>query len=166
MYTENKIQKSNPNAPQKNVSRETLAGMTIFAVATPPGRSAVAVIRISGTQSLIALEALTGKKTLPPRQACLLNLREFSVTKTASDADVISPHDRNNPLIDQALVIYFPGPHSETGEDCLELQPHGSANVLATLCRLLGQIPQIRLAEPGEFIRRAFLNGKMDFNRN
>ncbi|MCX8506744.1 MAG: tRNA uridine-5-carboxymethylaminomethyl(34) synthesis GTPase MnmE [Alphaproteobacteria bacterium] len=153
---------SDANAVVKNVSRETLAGMTIFAIGTPPGRSAVAVIRISGAEVLKALEALTGKKVLPPRQACLLNLREFSVTKSATGAVTISPYDRNNPLIDQALVLYFPAPHSETGEECLELQPHGGPNVLATLCQLLAQIPNIRLAEPGEFIRRAFLNGKMD----
>ncbi|MDI9349504.1 MAG: tRNA uridine-5-carboxymethylaminomethyl(34) synthesis GTPase MnmE [Candidatus Symbiobacter sp.] len=148
--------------PEKNVSRETSKTETIFAVATPPGRSALAVIRLTGPDVLTALTAMTGRETLPPRQACLLKLREFAAKDISSNRVALTPYDAKNPIIDQALVIFFPGPASETGEDCLEIHPHGSPNVIASLCHALGQLPNFRLAEPGEFIRRAFMNGKMD----
>ena len=144
------------DSASKNVSRETLVRETIFAVATPPGRSAVAIIRISGVNALMALQKLTRRTLIPPRQACLLNLYEFPAeNETATKAKNI---------IDQALLLYFPAPASETGEDCLELQTHGSPNVLMTLCRLLANLPNFRLAEPGEFIRRAFYHGKLDLS--
>ena len=116
---------------------------TIAAIATAPGRGGVGVIRISGSNLLPFAFALTGK-TPKPRHATLANF-------LAADGSTI----------DTGLLLYFPNPHSFTGEDVLELQGHGGPVVLQLLlarCLDLGA----RLAEPGEFSRRAFLNGKMD----
>ncbi len=116
---------------------------TIAAIATPPGRGGVGVIRISGSNLLPFAFALTGKSP-KPRYATLADFQ-------AADGSTI----------DTGLLLYFPNPHSFTGEDVLELQGHGGPVVLQLLlarCLDLGA----RLAEPGEFSRRAFLNGKMD----
>lgn len=116
---------------------------TIAAIATAPGRGGVGVIRISGSNLLPFAFALTGK-TPRPRYATLADF------KTADGG-----------TIDTGLLLYFPNPHSFTGEDVLELQGHGGPVVMQMLlarCLDLGA----RLAEPGEFSRRAFLNGKMD----
>ena len=116
---------------------------TIAAIATAPGRGGVGVIRISGSNLLPFAFALTGKSP-KPRYATLADF-------LAADGSTI----------DTGLLLYFPNPHSFTGEDVLELQGHGGPVVLQLLlarCLDLGA----RLAEPGEFSRRAFLNGKMD----
>ena len=116
---------------------------TIAAIATAPGRGGVGVIRISGSNLLPFAFALTGK-TPKARYATLADFR-------AADGAAI----------DSGLLLYFPAPHSFTGEDVLELQGHGGPVVMQMLlarCLDLGA----RLAEPGEFSRRAFLNGKMD----
>lgn len=117
---------------------------TIFALSSAPGRAGVAVVRVSGPDAAAAVTALAGD--LPrPRFAALRRLRN-----TARD------------VIDEALVLWFPGPKSETGEDMAEFQVHGSRAVIAALFEALGAMPGFRLAEPGEFARRAFHNGKMD----
>lgn len=116
---------------------------TIAAIATASGRGGVGVIRISGSNLLPFAFALTGKSP-KPRYATLADF-------LAADGSTI----------DTGLLLYFPNPHSFTGEDVLELQGHGGPVVLQLLlarCLDLGA----RLAEPGEFSRRAFLNGKMD----
>ena len=116
---------------------------TIAAIATAPGRGGVGVIRVSGSDLLPFAFALTGK-TPEPRYATLTNFK-------AADGS----------SIDSGLLLYFPDPHSLTGEDVLELQGHGGPIVMQMLlarCLDLGA----RLAEPGEFSRRAFLNGKID----
>ena len=116
---------------------------TIAAIATAPGRGGIGVVRLSGTDLRPLAEALCGKCP-PPRLAALANFR-------AADG---------NP-IDSGLVLHFPAPYSFTGEDVLEFQGHGGPVVLRMLlarCLDLGA----RLAEPGEFTRRAFLNGKLD----
>ena len=119
---------------------------TIFAPATAPGRSAIAVIRVSGPACVDVCRRLT-KRALPaPRRAALRRLRE-----PASGED-----------IDQALVLWFPGPASATGEDVLELHVHGGRAVLGELLLALARLPGLRPADPGEFTRRAFLNGRMD----
>ncbi len=120
------------------------SGDTIFASATPPGRSALAVIRVSGPHCRTICETVAGGVPAP-RQAAFRRL-----------------HDSDGEIIDEALVLYFEGPRSETGEDTLELQVHGSPAVMAHLVRLLGALPGCRPAEPGEFAQRAFLNGKID----
>jgi tRNA modification GTPase len=116
---------------------------TIAAVATAPGRGGIGVIRLSGRHLLPLAEQLAGK-TPTPRVATLATFR-----------------DAAGQAIDHGLLLFFPGPHSFTGEDVLELQGHGGPVVLRLLlarCLDLGA----RLAEPGEFTRRAFLNGKLD----
>jgi tRNA modification GTPase len=116
---------------------------TIAAIATAPGRGGVGVIRISGSNLLPFAFALSGK-TPKPRYATLADFRAV-----------------DGSAIDSGLLLYFPDPHSFTGEDVLELQGHGGPVVMQMLlarCLDLGA----RLAEPGEFSRRAFLNGKLD----
>ena len=116
---------------------------TIAAIATASGRGGIGVVRVSGRNLLVLAEALSGKYP-QPRLATLANFQ-------AADGSVI----------DSGLFLYFPAPHSFTGEDVLELQGHGGTVVLQMLlarCLDLGA----RLAEPGEFTRRAYLNGKLD----
>jgi tRNA modification GTPase len=119
---------------------------TIFAPATAPGRSAVAVMRLSGSETAAALRALAGK--LPsPRRAGVRRLRSAS-----------------GETLDQALVLWFPAPASYTGEDCAELHLHGGPAVTAGVSRAL-LAAGLRLAEPGEFTRRAFEAGKLDLDQ-
>ena len=116
---------------------------TIFAPATAAGRSAVAVVRLSGPGAAEAVRALAGR--LPAaRRAALRRLR-----------------DGQGREIDQALVLWMPAPASYTGEDTAEFHVHGGAAVVATLVEALAGLG-LRLAEPGEFTRRAFENGKLD----
>jgi tRNA modification GTPase len=117
---------------------------TIFALSSGRPPAAIAVVRVSGTRAGAALKVLTGK--IPdPRKAALAQIR-------GPGGDVI----------DQALVLWFPAPHSETGEDVAELQLHGGRAVIAGVRSALGRIEGLRPAEPGEFTRRAFENGKLD----
>jgi tRNA modification GTPase len=117
---------------------------TIFALATAPGRSAVAVVRVSGPDSRRAFIALAG--ALPsPRYAALRKLR--------------NPHSCER--LDQALTLWFPGPGSFTGEDQVELHLHGGRAVIDAVLRALSDLG-LRPAEAGEFTRRAFENGKLD----
>ncbi|MBQ1543258.1 MAG: tRNA uridine-5-carboxymethylaminomethyl(34) synthesis GTPase MnmE [Caulobacteraceae bacterium] len=117
---------------------------TIFAPATAPGRAAVAVVRLSGPRSADVVARLCGG--LPaPRLASLRRLRR--------------PGDGET--IDQALVLWFPGPASYTGEDCAEFHVHGGQAVVEAVVETLAALG-LRLAEPGEFTRLAFQNGKLD----
>jgi tRNA modification GTPase len=119
----------------------------IAAIATAPGRGAVGIVRVSGKTVQPIIDAVCGR-ALKPREATYLPFR-------AADG---SP-------IDQGLAIHFPAPHSYTGEDVLELQAHGGPVVLQLLlarCLEAGAGIGLRLAEPGEFTRRAFLNDKLD----
>lgn len=118
---------------------------TIFALASAPGRAGVAVIRLSGPSALETVRGLAGKSP-PARTATYTALHHEGV------------------LIDRALVLTFPAPASFTGEDCAELQVHGSRAVLDQLYRVLTAMG-LRLAEPGEFSRRALENGKMDLTQ-
>jgi tRNA modification GTPase len=115
----------------------------IAAIATPAGRGGIGVVRVSGEQLVALATAVTGKELAP---------------RVATYARFI---DAEGTTIDQGIALYFPAPHSFTGEDVLELQGHGGAAVLQLLlkrCLDLGA----RLAEPGEFTQRAFLNDKLD----
>lgn len=116
---------------------------TIFAPASGAGRAAVAVIRISGPATQSALSRIAGR-AFKPRHATLAALR----------------HDDR--ILDHALVLWFPGPASFTGEDSAEFQLHGGRAVVAAVLRALAAVPGCRPAEAGEFTRRAFLNGRMD----
>ncbi|MXP40186.1 tRNA uridine-5-carboxymethylaminomethyl(34) synthesis GTPase MnmE [Altererythrobacter soli] len=117
---------------------------TIFALSSGAPPAAIAVVRISGSRAGSALERLCGRLP-PPRKAHLARLNAADGT-----------------LLDQALVLWFPGPKSETGEDCAELQLHGGRAVVEAVYAELGRIDGFRLAQPGEFTRRAFANGKID----
>jgi tRNA modification GTPase len=118
---------------------------TIFALSSGRVPAAIAVVRVSGPQARAALTALGGK--LPePRKAALRRLR----------------HPQTRDLLDEALVLWFPGPNTETGEDMAELHLHGGRAIIAAVQHELGQLPGFRLAEPGEFTRRAFEAGRLD----
>ena len=122
-------------------------GATIFALSTAGLPSAIAVVRLSGPASGSAVETLAGR--LPaPRRASLATLRD--------------PAD--GALIDRALLLWLPGPGTETGEDMAELHIHGSRAVAAKLLETLGKLDGLRPAEAGEFVRRSFLNGRMDLS--
>ncbi|UTP39657.1 tRNA uridine-5-carboxymethylaminomethyl(34) synthesis GTPase MnmE [Phenylobacterium sp. LH3H17] len=115
---------------------------TIFAAATAPGRAAVGVVRLSGPKAGGAVDALAGRRPRT-RQAALRTLRHEGA------------------ILDQALVLWFEGPHSYTGEDCAEFHVHGGPAVMTGLLEALNSLG-LRLAEPGEFTRRAFQHGKLD----
>jgi tRNA modification GTPase len=122
---------------------------TIFALSSAPGRAAIAVVRASGRQAGPALERLSRKPCPPPRRAALRKL--------------YSPTSDN--LLDAALVLWLPGPSTETGEDTVELHLHGGRAVIDSVLDALAACPGLRPAEPGEFTRRAFLNGKLDLTQ-
>ncbi|MDD9156149.1 tRNA uridine-5-carboxymethylaminomethyl(34) synthesis GTPase MnmE [Aliivibrio sp. S4TY2] len=122
----------------------TLHTDTIVAQATAPGRGGVGIIRVSGPKAKeVALEVIG--KELKPRYA------EYAPFK-----------DENGLELDQGIALYFPNPHSFTGEDVLELQGHGGPVVMDMLIKRILKIDGIRTARPGEFSERAFLNDKMD----
>ena len=125
------------------VSRETIA-----APATPLGRAAIGVLRVSGPHTLLVIEALAGQCP-KPREATLRWLKD-PATGTQ---------------IDQALVLWFPKPHSFTGEDSAEFHLHGGRLVMAAVLRVVTALKGCRAAEAGEFSRRAVLNGKLDLTQ-
>ncbi|MEM6407485.1 MAG: tRNA uridine-5-carboxymethylaminomethyl(34) synthesis GTPase MnmE [Pseudomonadota bacterium] len=117
---------------------------TIYALASARGKAGVAVIRVSGPLAQQACVQLTGKSLDSPKPS-LRRLR-----------------DNSGALLDEALVLFFEKGHSFTGEDVVELQTHGSPAIVNSVMAELGQIDGVRLAEPGEFTRRALENGRMD----
>ncbi|MDB5728279.1 MAG: mnmE [Noviherbaspirillum sp.] len=120
----------------------------IAAIATAPGRGGIGVVRLSGKNLVPVMQALCGTTALQPRHATYLSFKNADGT-----------------AIDQGLAIYFKAPHSYTGEDVLELQGHGGPVVMQMLlarCIEAGQEIGLRLAQPGEFTHRAFLNDKLD----
>ena len=118
---------------------------TIFAPLTLKGLCSVYVIRISGNESLKCLNALGVKKTLTPQKATLCKLKDI-----------------NNEILDEALVIYFKAPHSFTGEDVVEINLHCSNYIISKVFSILSSVENVRMAERGEFSKRAFLNNKID----
>ncbi|KQN53947.1 tRNA uridine-5-carboxymethylaminomethyl(34) synthesis GTPase MnmE [Erwinia sp. E602] len=117
---------------------------TIVAQATPPGRGGVGILRISGQKAAEVAQLLLGK--LPkPRYADYLPFR-----------------DADGSVLDQGIALWFPGPNSFTGEDVLELQGHGGPVILDLLLKRIVALPGLRIANPGEFSERAFLNDKLD----
>ncbi|HUV32509.1 MAG TPA: tRNA uridine-5-carboxymethylaminomethyl(34) synthesis GTPase MnmE, partial [Devosiaceae bacterium] len=121
---------------------------TIFALSSGALPSGVAVIRISGPQAFVALEKLGG--TPGGRRALTLRV-------------ICDP--QSGDILDRALTVRFEAPASFTGEDCAEIHCHGSRPVVAAVLKALGAIAECRLAEPGEFTRRAFENGKLDLTQ-
>jgi len=120
--------------------------MTIYALSSGPGVSGIAVIRISGQETSKAIELLTGKPVPNPRVATLRKINKINTSE----------------LIDEGIILWFPGPESYTGEDMAEIQVHGSKAVVDALHSTISNIENCRLAEPGEFTKLAFQNGKIN----
>ncbi len=120
--------------------------MTIYALSSGPGISGVAVIRLSGQDTSKVIQLLTGKELPKPRVATLRKINKINTSE----------------LIDEGLILWFPGPESYTGEDMAEIQVHGSKAVVDALHSSLSDIENCRLAEPGEFTKLAFQNGKIN----
>ena len=122
-----------------------MSNQTIFALSSAAGRAGVAVIRISGKKAKDVYKILTGNKELKEKYA---------------QCNYI--YDKNKNIIDQAITLFFKGPKSFTGEDVLEIQCHGSRAVIQKILSELSEIEDCRMAEAGEFTRRAVYNNKMD----
>jgi len=120
--------------------------MTIYALSSGPGISGVAVVRVSGKETAEVVKKLTGEELPSPRVA---TLKKFNKIDT-------------NELIDEGVIIWFPGPNSYTGEDLAEFHVHGSRAVVSALHSSISKIKNCRLAEPGEFTKIAFQNGKIN----
>ncbi|MDB3888829.1 tRNA uridine-5-carboxymethylaminomethyl(34) synthesis GTPase MnmE [Candidatus Pelagibacter sp.] len=120
--------------------------MTIYALSTGPGISGIAIIRVSGQETLKVIELLTGKKIPKPRVATLRKINKINTSE----------------LIDEGIILWFPGPESYTGEDMAEIQIHGSKAVIDAMHSSISNIENCRLAEPGEFTKLAFQNGKIN----
>lgn len=129
------------------------SGQTIFALATGSIPSAIAIIRISGPACSLIITNLTKREKLPPAR---LARRQLLYKNKAEH----TPQKQD--IIDEALVLWFPSPNSFTGEDMAELHVHGSRAVIEMLYQELLRFPNTRIAEPGEFARRAFYNSKLD----
>jgi tRNA modification GTPase len=120
--------------------------MSIYALSTGPGISGIAVVRVSGKETSRVIQLLTGKNVPKPRVA---TLRKISKINTSE-------------LIDEGIILWFPGPGSYTGEDMAEIQVHGSKAVIDAIHTSISKIENCRLAEPGEFTKLAFQNGKIN----
>ncbi len=120
--------------------------MTIFALSSGPGISGVAVIRISGDNTAYVIKQITGENLPAPRVATLRHFNKIN----------------SNELIDEGVLIWFPAPNSYTGEDLAEFHVHGSRAVINAIHTSISKIKNCRLAEPGEFTKRAFQNGKIN----
>ena len=120
--------------------------MTIYALSSGPGISGLAVIRVSGPETKRIIENLTNSPPPKPRYA---TLKKFSKINT-------------NELIDEGILLWFPGPQSYTGEDMAEFHVHGSRAVIEAIHAAISKIGDCRLAEPGEFTKIAFQNGKIN----
>ena len=120
--------------------------MTIYALSSGPGIAGVAIIRVSGPDTSKVIYAMTGQE---PPKARMATLRKINKINTFE-------------LIDEGIIIWFPGPESYTGEDMAEIQVHGSKAVIEALHSSISNIENCRLAEPGEFTKLAFQNGKIN----
>jgi len=120
--------------------------MTIFALSSGPGIAGVSVIRISGFNTSKIIKLLTNKPLPRPRTATLMKINKINTSE----------------LIDEGIILWFPGPESYTGEDMAEIQVHGSKAVIDALHLSISSIDNCRLAEPGEFTKLAFQNGKIN----
>ena len=120
--------------------------MTIYALSTGPGISGLAVIRISGPECKLILKKMVNSSSLEPRTAILKKINKINT----------------NEIIDEGIIISFPGPESYTGEDMLEFHVHGSRAVIESIHSSISKVENCRLAEPGEFTKIAFQNGKIN----
>ena len=120
--------------------------MTIYALSSGPGISGIAVIRVSGKNTVDVIKTITNSKLPTPRVATLVKFSK----------------NGNKELIDEGVIIWFPGPKSYTGEDLAEFHVHGSRAVINAMHLEISKIKKCRLAEPGEFTKRAFQNGRIN----
>jgi len=120
--------------------------MTIYALSTGPGVSGVAIIRISGPEASTVIKSLTGQEIPKPRIATLRKINNINTSE----------------LIDEGIILWFPGPESYTGEDMAEIHVHGGKAVVLAVQEAISNIENCRLAEPGEFTKLAFQNGKIN----
>jgi tRNA modification GTPase len=120
--------------------------MTIYALSTGPGISGVAIVRVSGQDTKNVIKLLTNKTIPEPRVATLSKINKTNTSE----------------LIDEGIILWFPGPDSYTGEDMAEFHIHGSKAVIDALHKSISEIKNCRLAEPGEFTKLAFQNGKIN----
>ena len=120
--------------------------MTIYALSTGSGISGIAIIRVSGEETKKVIELLTSKKLPKPKVASLRKINKINTSE----------------LIDEGIILWFPGPESYTGEDMAEFHIHGSKAVIEALHASISKIDNCRLAEPGEFTKLAFQNGKIN----
>ena len=120
--------------------------MTIYSLSSGPGISGIAIIRVSGSETSKVLKLLTNKSLPKPRVATLRKINKINTSE----------------LIDEGIILWFPGPESYTGEDMAEIQVHGSKAVIDALHSSISNIENCRLAEPGEFTKLAFQNGKIN----
>ena len=120
--------------------------MTIYALSSGPGISGVAIIRISGPEASKVIKSLTGKEIPRPRVATLRKINNINTSE----------------LIDEGIILWFPGPESYTGEDMAEIHIHGGKAVIQALLNTISKVKNCRLAEPGEFTKLAFQNGKIN----
>ena len=125
-----------------------MSDKTIYALSTVLGKSGVAIIRISGSKAFDVVRLMTSLKTdeIKPRYAYFVKLKDIA----------------GQQILDKCLLLYFKAPNSFTGEDIIELHTHGSRAVISAVLNNLSRIPDFRMAEPGEFSKRAFYNQKMD----
>ena len=120
--------------------------MTIYALSSGPGISGIAVVRVSGEETSKVIELLTNKPIPKPRVAALRKINKINTSE----------------IIDEGIILWFPGPESYTGEDMAEIQVHGSKAVIDALHTSISNIENCRLAAPGEFTKLAFQNGKIN----
>ena len=120
--------------------------MTIYALSSGPGLSGIAIVRISGPEASNVIKSLTGKELPKPRMATLRKINN------------INPSE----LIDEGIIIWFPGPESYTGEDMAEIHVHGGKAVVKTVQNEISKVENCKLAEAGEFTKLAFQNGKIN----
>ena len=120
--------------------------MTIYALSSGPGISGIAVVRVSGEETSNVIELLTNKPVPKPRVAALRKINKINTSE----------------IIDEGIILWFPGPESYTGEDMAEIHVHGSRAVIEAILNSISQIQNCRLAEPGEFTKLAFHNGKIN----
>ena len=132
------------------MNKESPSSATIVAVATGPAAGGVGIVRLSGPLALRAAKSVIEKPVDSP------------APRTAVMAAFT---DANGAVVDYGLCIYFPAPHTYTGEDVVELHAHGAPRLLALLVSRLATVPGVRLAEAGEFTRRAYMNGRIDLAR-
>ena len=120
--------------------------MTIYALSTGPGISGVAIIRISGSDASSVIKSLTREEIPKPRMATLRKINNINTSE----------------LIDEGIILWFPGPESYTGEDMAEIHVHGGKAVISAVQEEISKVKNCRLAEPGEFTKLAFQNGKIN----